>query len=175
MKTYSINDENAKIRAIQEKLRVIGTTENISSFTSLYVNGIYDERTRSAVSLFQEINNLEKNGRVDELTYRALDDLYRIAVVKNDAPKSIPFPLRVGDTHREMNEINRKIKTVLEYYYGSSDVRISTYYSESTRIAVKALQKAFMLAESGEIDSYFYSRLADEADSVELQKKFPDA
>ena len=157
---HTLSDETGAVKNIQEKLQAIGEGEKIVT------NGIIDEKTRMAIYEFQKSKMLPQTGVVDKETFYALIGSYRSAIIKNDAPSDIPFPIGRSDNGHYMATVNSALKTVYEYYFGASDLTSSQFFSSNTENVVKVLQRVFMTEESGKIDAYFYKRLMSEVDSI---------
>ena len=167
---YTLGDKSASVKVVQKSLNEIGKSKNIALLQKVVVNGIYDNKTKDAVFEFQRINSIPLSGTVNEATFSELREQYRIAVITNEAPKEIAYPLKVDDSGDYMININSMLNEVYENYYGASEIRINGYFSHTTSDAVKKIQEAFTFDITGEIDERFHKRLTDEVYSIKNSK-----
>lgn len=72
--TLDIGSTGSPVRTIQEQLATI--RETYSNIPRLEIDGIYGERTASAVSAFQSIFDLPVTGEVDFRTWYKISQLY---------------------------------------------------------------------------------------------------
>ena len=69
-----IGAQGAKVRQIQEQLNRIG--QNYPAIPRLVADGIYGERTKEAVEVFQRVFLLPVTGVVDYPTWYEISDIY---------------------------------------------------------------------------------------------------
>ena len=72
---YSIENKDDAIRMIQTFILELSYGE--PALPHLVIDGVYGERTRRAVRIFQGMKGLPETGRADFLTWSALYDAYR--------------------------------------------------------------------------------------------------
>jgi len=72
---YSLGHESPGVYVIQEMLSYISLI--IPAIPYIEPNGIYDETTRNAVTVFQNLNGLDPTGTVDERTWNLIVSVYR--------------------------------------------------------------------------------------------------
>lgn len=98
------------------------------------LSGMFKEGTQAAIRDFQEDFGLEETGIADDETqYLLFSTLYR--------------PLRQGSNGEDVKQLQTRLME-LGYYTG----KISGNYLEGTKSAIKRMQKANQLEETGEAD-----------------------
>lgn len=78
---YDINDRTAATRMVQTFLLELSYAD--TPIPHLVVDGVYGERTRRAVRIFQNMKGLPATGRTDFLTWTALYEAYLASRKKN--------------------------------------------------------------------------------------------
>ena len=170
MEWYNIKDREPFIMQLQKKLRALSRWTDDSAL-SVAADGIYDNRTRSAVSHFQKLYGLDNTGVADFLTWESIDDEYRYyAEIFGKSRGLSPFPdasnFSVGQGERSdlvliiqimLNELRSFYDT---YGYIPQNGRFTT----ATEVAVREFQRIGGLLETGRVDRRTWNRLAEEYD-----------
>lgn len=162
---YRINNRSEAIKRVQQYLSLVDERDVFVAPT-----GVFDDNTRLAVVDFQRINNLSPTGEVDRLTFEALFSQYRLAVEKNKLNNSVgsflSFPVLPGEMSGGMNHINRSMARLLDYYGITHRLRESSFYSDESAKAVKALRRIYLLPDLELIDEVFYGRMVSDHNAV---------
>ena len=79
---YDIRNPESAVRMTQSFLLEISYVDGDLPHVS--IDGIYGERTRRAVRIFQRKQGLPETGRTDRETWNALYDAYLIAYAENE-------------------------------------------------------------------------------------------
>ena len=116
--TLQLNDDNAEVSALQQKLMDLGYMEADDPGT------LYNESTKNAVTLFQRATDTEQNG----VASAALQEM----LFSDDAQE---YRIKLDDSGADVRSIQRQLRD-LGYY---SD-RITGYYGPNTEDAVRAFQ-----------------------------------
>ncbi len=134
--------ENVKI--LQEKLKILGLYNPV-------ITGKFDLSTQLGVITFQEENNLDVTGIVDEDTWNLLFEL-----TKKDVTNTyINYPkLQLGSSGMYVNNLQRKLKALLYY---TED--INSFFGIETYIAVKRFQFHNDLTTTGVVDDETWSEI----------------
>ena len=116
--TLQLNDDNAEVSALQQRLMDLGYMEADDPGT------LYNESTRNAVTLFQRATDSEQNG----IASAALQEM----LFSDDAQE---YRIKLDDSGADVRSIQRQLHE-LGYY---SD-RITGYYGPNTEEAVRLFQ-----------------------------------
>ena len=76
MEWYDLKDRKPFIMQLQKKLRSLSRWTSDPALSTA-VDSVYDNRTKGAVSRFQQLYGLEVTGVADFLTWESIDDEYR--------------------------------------------------------------------------------------------------
>lgn len=159
---YRINDRSAAIKQVQKHLRALEGNEN------LVINGVFDERTRSAIKDFQRKSLIKESGIIDNITFTALYQMYLIKEKERRITKiaGISFPVYEGYYGNEMHVINRNLRLLLDYYDADHHVREGVFFGRNTGDGVEALRRIFMMPNGRYIDAPMYERMIDDLSSI---------
>ena len=83
---YNIRNPQNAIRMTQSFLLEISYVDEDLPHVS--VDGIYGERTRRAIRIFQRKNGLPETGRTDRETWNLLYDAYLLAYAENERKRA---------------------------------------------------------------------------------------
>ncbi|MDR0986784.1 MAG: peptidoglycan-binding protein [Ruminococcus sp.] len=128
--------------------------------------GVYNARTRDAVTMFQSLYDLPVTGTVDEETWNAIYSVYKEIEAYLSAVTAIsPFPDRdfqicEGDSGATVFILQALINAIAEHYSNIPPVAITGICDAATETAVKALQQTAGLPPSGIIDDRTWDALA---------------
>ena len=86
---YDIKHPENAVRMTQSFLLEISYVDEDLPHVS--IDGIYGERTRRAVRIFQRKNGLPETGRTDRETWNALYEAYLIAYAENEQQRNREF------------------------------------------------------------------------------------
>ncbi len=163
---YDIDDNASITSDIQRYLTLISNERDDINYLPNNTDGGFDESTRSAVAYYQRTEGLNESGVVDQETFYSIyyDYLNHNKAINRREKYliDITFPIGYGVSDKEMVNINTMLYEVSEYYYGASDIRKNSYFSQNTENAVINLRNVFGLEKSKQIDEEFYLILSEE-------------
>ena len=167
---YFIDDNKAAIFEVQRFLFVIGQNGELPH---LSVDGFYTEETELAVREFQRMHSIKETGVVDRKTYDAIYTEYANVMRSNEARDNDAYnslyPMKTGDSGNVVSELNSVIRE-LSRFYRDIPIPYGSFYSKNTESAIKMLQRAFRIAESGETTRELYGLLRSELKSLQKIK-----
>lgn len=151
---YTDAQRISHIREIQNYLHRISQGDSRIPIT--IPSGVYDQRTRAAVSAFQAIYDLPVTGNVDSATWDAIVAVYSQLAVNMPAMIDI-FPnsdyIIGASSPKILIEI---VQVMLSYFADSFDnfpeCPINGIYDERTQNCVRQAQKLFLLESTGFVD-----------------------
>lgn len=171
---YTNEDKQNHIREIQNHLRHISATNE--KIPVIIVDGVYDAKTRNAVSIFQQEYGIPQSGEVDSETWDALVREYRNALIVLGTPAYIyPFSdggtvVVSGDDGALVYIIQAMLVTISDEWDNLATIEIDGIYGEKTASAVKDFQRLSGLSETGIIDAETWNRLARTYNSSNAKK-----
>lgn len=158
------------VKFIQIRLNRIST--NYPSIPKIqYPDGIYGAETANAVKAFQRIFGLSQTGEVNRATWYKIQTVYnavkqlseleseglRLEEVSNQFPAaSVP-----GDSGTNVSAIQYYLHTISLFNPSIPSVEIDGYFGPSTEESVKAFQREYGLAQSGEVDADTWNTMFD--------------
>lgn len=147
---FSFGDRGQSVNLLQRQLKALGYFKG-------GVDGKFRERTREAVTLFQQHNNLPSSGCADTATLEAIDFRMRQVLSYPSFPirpatTTIPIPstsdvLALGDTGVQVESLQQRLKE-LGYFKGT----ITNYFGDVTEEALKRFQQDRQLPITGVAD-----------------------
>lgn len=168
--TYAISDKRSAIETVQRYLHYV-SDRVYKSIPSISIDGIFGANTAFAVSEFQSIVGIPRSGRVDYETFTELYEAYKIALILQDSEEYAisedEFPIKKGDIGNGALLINLMIDELKKKYSDIYDVKVNRLFSESSEMAVRDLQRIFMLREDGEVSIPLYARMRHELRQIE--------
>lgn len=156
-------DEALYIREVQNRLRELAFKDDRIPLIS--VDGIYGPQTTEAVRAFQSAYGLDPTGKVDKATW---DALYKAYLDITDAERPIAgvvtFPSpnyvsREGDTGDLVYAIQFMINSLSKVFSNVPQTYQSGVYDSSTSRAVRVIQHAAGLPETGDVDKRTWDML----------------
>lgn len=161
---YNIFDKASAIKEIQSYLREMEGNKD------LIPSGIYDVKTREAVSLFQEEVGLSVTGVVDYDThgklYQAHLDNININKANEKASPSLTLPIEPNEYSRGMPQLNRMITELLSFYRIHYEYITGYYYSDNAIDGARSLRRLYGLDMKDEIDWELYNRMVEDIDGI---------
>ena len=141
------------------------------------VDGIFGQRTESAVRKFQEVFNLTPDGIVGKATWYALVRLYiavtRLAELRSQGQQfyainwSPPGGLQPGDSGEKVRLLQYMLSVLSEFIPGIPPVAVDGVYGSATRAAVLAAQRRFGLPETGTVGTQTWNEIYDQYSGIE--------
>ncbi len=170
MEWYDIKEREPFIMQLQKKLRALSRWTDEPSL-SVAVDGIYDNRTKQAVSHFQELYGLDITGIADFSTWESIDSEYRYYAELFGKSRSLsPFPddpgFSTGQGDRsDLVQIIQLMLNELRIFYDSYGyIPPNGRFGSTTDGAVREFQRIGGLDMTGRVDRRTWNRLAEEYD-----------
>ena len=170
------SDREAAVYTVQEWLAALKNCG--MPLPDVVPDGIFGERTKEAVSVFQGLKKLEQTGAVDYATWTALYDAYLEARKSVCRPAAIrPFERRLcggklcrGDRMPLIYILQAMIEELSSVYELPESVEMNGVLDEKTGSDIRALQKLWGLPPTGEIDKETWNMLADCYNALALRE-----
>ena len=153
-----LGDRSEAVVAIQSRLNEVAS--NYPSIPKIFpVDGVFGERTLSAVKQFQRIFGLTTDGVVGKATsykiiavsnaLRRLAELDANGLSLEEFNQQFPDVLRIGDEGRTIEVLQYYLSVVASFYNQIPPLTQNGIFDEQTKNAVIAFQKAFDLQPDG--------------------------
>ena len=155
---YKTYDKQEAVRNLQVYLSDI-------SDNFIAPSGVYDERTRDAVIIFQEKYSIEPNGIVNKETYDIIYSEYQAKKIRDNAKNKTNVPIEIGSYGEEIYKVNEMMITVMDNIGAHHTLRPSAHYSEQSDIVQKELKNIFNL-DNDLFDEFFYDSLKKEYEFI---------
>ena len=152
------------VASLQTMLRVIAAQDD--RIPTPIPDGFYGTRTMRAVTAFQRCAGLPPTGVTDYATWKAVAAAYE--ELRPDAAPPAPLALEMpdgpglceGSCNLHVLLIQAMLHTLSKFYVNLSDCPLCGEYNAETAAAVKALQCACGMAQTGVLDKRCWARLA---------------
>ena len=162
---------------MQEYLNYIA--RSYPTIPTVTADGDFGEATAAQVKAFKTVFGYNSdNERVTPQIWNAItsvyDDLYENAAQASAAPTDISAQnilLCEGDVGEDVIILSTMIKMIEEYYFGVSDIRISSYFGKELAKSIRGVRKIFSLPERDSVDNELLFRLDDEVRAIRMKKK----
>ena len=150
----SVGLQGNEVRVAQYLLRYIADFDDRIPVIAL--DGIYGERTASAVRAFQEIYGLPVTGAIDEATYSQLYDVYRGYISSLPDSQFIGiarpypgFPVTLGQRGENVLALQQYLRLISQTYTEIPMIAADGIFGQATENAVRAFQNRFGLTPDG--------------------------
>ena len=150
----SVGSRGNGVRVVQYLLRYVANFDD--RIPPISVDGIYGERTASAVRAFQEIYGLPITGAMNEATYSILYDAYRGYITSLPDSQFIGiarpypgFPVTEGQSGESVRYIQQYLDLISRTYPEIPEITADGVFGQATENAVRAFQRRFGLTEDG--------------------------
>ena len=168
---FYIGDTREGIRRAQGWLREISRRDN--RITPVFIDGIYGDETRRAVSDIQNAYGLSVTGELDKATFDLIFSLYTDIITSAETlglrPKFEKYEGGVMSPGDEFDDVYA-LQLLLRELSLKDDrffVEINGRFDGQTEIAVKLLQKTLSAAETGKVDIPLWNSLVKLARQTE--------
>lgn len=161
--SYTTRDHRAHVRELQQMLRAVLPPD---SGALPPVSGAFGPETARAVGEFQRLSHLEETHRVDLATWDALAASYRAHLLQLQPPGEVsPFPGREtviypGDQSPWLPIAQTMLRQLANRFSNLPLPELTGRWDENTQQAVRRLQQAAHLPESGQLDKATWDALA---------------
>ena len=159
---YQIEDTVAALKEVQ---RLLGITQT----------GVFDVKTKSAITLIQEENSIEVKDMVDYATFEAILRRYRYSKAQADKSDYLflpAYPYSLNDMDENVRLINNALRLVLEEYVYEDTLPSGKFLSSDTIRSANFLQRIFKMPVSDKINADFVNRLILEKNAIEIKRKY---
>ena len=170
--------EGDDVRALQEYLNYIARV--YTSIPTVDADGDFGNATALQVKAFKSAFGYNNdNERVTPQIWNAItsvyDDLYEsespaMASVTESKSKAHAYRLSPKDTGEDVIILSSMIKQLEEYYWGVSDIRISSYYGENLVRSIRAIRRILLLGDADYADEELLIRLDKELRAIRKEK-----
>lgn len=158
--------ESDAVRYLQTYLRAQHLRDQ--SFPSVPVDGIFDSRTRLALTEFQERNGLSPTGTANRETWDLLYMQYLEISSSSSLPEPIiPFPSYPADYAMERGDrsflvaiVQYMLREISVVYNTTEPVEITGVYDEATEAAVTVFQRLSGISPTGKVERESWAALA---------------
>ena len=134
-------------------------------------DGVFDSRTEEAVRAFQRIFNLQEDGIVGRATWyrliyianavKRLNEVVSEGVTFADIQQPLEETLSLGSSGDFVEIVQYFLQTISAFTNTIPSPPLDGIYGETTADAVRAFQKEWGLAETGEVDLITWNLLFD--------------
>lgn len=164
MARYYPSEEQA-IRNLQRYLRQLSYFDR--DIEPIAINGIWNDETQNALTVFQRKNRLPPTGVADEQTWNLLFSQYENSLADGAPPSKVPFfprqpageSLGIGDKSFVVAVIQYMLTELSVLYEGLERVEINGVFDEKTQAAISEFQKRNLFPQSGRVDKRTWDRL----------------
>ena len=168
------NQSNERNAILEIQFYLNNISRDHSEIPTVTNTGIYDNKTREAVSIFQKMLGLPVTGRVNFNTWKALVRENHIHAYKKEAPLKIPcnsiYFTEIKTGYK--GDIVYIIKIILNKFNrrfaNYSNLDITNIYDSHTENAIKQFQKSSMLPVTGIVDKTTWNTLVSIYDTCKL-------
>lgn len=168
MDTYRIDEKKEAVREVQTYLRTLASL--YKQLPLLSVDGIYGEKTREAVRLFQRMTGLAETGDTDEETFSLLYGMY--LPVKEELmgeselfPANV-FPLRLGDSGSPVRILQSVLNEILSLHLPTDG-----FFGKTTEDAVRLSEGRYLMPPTGTVSRRLWQRISADYRAA-IAKKF---
>ncbi len=154
------------VRELQYLLAVLAFFSD--SIRPVAIDGIFGNTTRGAVEDFQYDSGLPVTGVVDETTWQAIYDTYRVLL--DSLPdnyftsSTLPYPgspLRIGSRGEYVTALQNYLNRISDVYTEVPRLIVDGVYGVNTRNAVRVYQRIFGIPETGVTGSVTWDSVAN--------------
>lgn len=155
-RALGVGDTGSGVQVLQYYLAFLGFF--YPDLPQIPVTGTFDENTRDAVLTFQNVYGLKVDGIVGRETWNRIQDLYKETLsnlpeqYRAYADEIYPgYVLVVGDTGNAVTQLQENLCRISQADPSIPSVTVSGEYDETTKNAVRALQRQLGYEETGAV------------------------
>ena len=151
------------VESLQTMLRIVSAQND--EIPSVIPDGIYGARTMQAVKAFQKCHCLPTTGITDHDTWRAVVAAFEDARVERAPAEPLFISLSPNETIAPDSSspyvllLQAMLHTLAAQFENLTDCSLCGSYDDATEAAVRAIQKAAGLPETGIADKQFWRML----------------
>lgn len=164
-----IGSVGTSVALIQYYLNVIAYFNG--NFNLFPINGIYDQATADAVSVFQQFYGLTVDGEVGRETWNRLKEVYRETIasvpptIYGNRAKLYPgYFLSEGQQSRDVEDLQSYLSFIADYYNDIPKIPVTGYFGSQTRAAVEEFQRLFGIPVTGAVGAVTWYEIANQYD-----------
>lgn len=164
-----IGSVGTAVALIQYYLNVIAYFNG--NFNLFPINGIYDQATADAVSVFQQFYGLTVDGEVGRETWNRLKEVYRETIAsvpptiyQNRAKLYPGYFLSEGQQSRDVEDLQSYLSFIADYYNDIPKIPVTGYFGSQTRAAVEEFQRLFGIPVTGAVGAVTWYEIANQYD-----------
>ena len=158
---YDVRDKKNAVRELQTYLLELSRV--IPGLPSHPPDGVFSERTRDDLLIFQTHAGLPATGVADYDTWCAVKREYDAAIRVKKCSEALPFPMTLplspGSRGTSVTLLQSVIGELAEEYRTLPAQNVTGEYGSATAYAVGVLQRRYGLPESGNLDPLTWGRI----------------
>ncbi|MBO5908350.1 MAG: peptidoglycan-binding protein [Clostridia bacterium] len=171
---YQQNNKKAAVTEIQSYLFFL-SDKKYPQIPRVPIDGVFDKETENAVIEFQKIMLLSPTGVVDFETFTKLYNEYESAMIDYNTENYIfgnsNLPLKENDQNEDVRALHVMVNRLRKTYPQINAVGTGSYFSTSTKNALKELRGIFYLPGLPILDKALYRRMKEEINARERIEK----
>ena len=147
--------------------------QNAGGLSGVYMSGIYDDPSRSAVKRFQKSRGLFPNGVVDNATWDAITGEYSDILSRRETPARVSFfpntdgySLGIGDAGETVRVLQIILNELRQVYDGYDSIPIDGKYGKLTEDAVRAVQRANRINPDGRVNKSTWNKIVTDYNAL---------
>ncbi len=175
-----VNDINYKTNLIMEIQNYLINVKNLyTTLPTVYPTGIYDEATRDAVFIFQNIKGIQETGLIDICTLNELVRENNEYIGRTQMPGRIPVgthsfvDVKPGDKKDIVYAIKVMVNSFCRKYINCTELEITNLYDTETEEALRLFQQRSMLPATGIVDINTWNTLVKVYETSRLYREMP--
>lgn len=162
-RVLSAGDRGTDVLRMQYYLLTIADALNVAELVQPVLTGIYDEKTKSAVSAFQSYYGLPVTGVIDEATWNAIVRYYYDYEGAFETIRKYPgYLIKNGSQGRNVIFIQNALNALGEKIPGLTAIRVDGYFGPGTESAVRLFQTYYGLTPDGIVGEQTWNKLVSE-------------
>ena len=171
---WNLAKQSDAVSEIQHYLRNISCDH--PEIPQIFDTGVYDSKTREAITAFQKMAGIPVTGKVDLNTWNSLVKENNIHVLAKEMPLKVPccsydfIDVKNGYEGDLVYVIKIILNNFNKRYTNYNKLEISNKYNTETEEAIKLFQKNSMLPVTGTVDKTTWNTLVSIYDTCKLYK-----
>ena len=170
---YRIDNPQEVIREIQRYLLTVAYSN--CQIPKVTLSGEYTTTTRQAVTAFQKSKGLSQTGVVDYITWVALYDAYRTALLAEEETVFLEeewFDMRLGDTGSAVIVLQSRLGDLSKVYPSVSRPAVTGQFGLATAEAVRAVQRSYGDYADGVVSRALWNQMDRDTHARKLFERY---